>query len=78
MIGSDGIPTTSKSKTSSADFNLGPRCEGSGKTKELPTLRHRVKTRNETRNTPLLRKRSVDGKNSATLNLVSKQTLEHP
>ncbi|GBM16935.1 hypothetical protein AVEN_267326-1 [Araneus ventricosus] len=31
MIGSGGIPTNSKSKTPSADSNLGPRCEGSGK-----------------------------------------------
>ncbi|GBM20618.1 hypothetical protein AVEN_230216-1 [Araneus ventricosus] len=38
MIGSGGISTNSKSKTSSADSNLGPRCEGSGKAKDLPAL----------------------------------------
>ncbi|GBO27610.1 hypothetical protein AVEN_220728-1 [Araneus ventricosus] len=58
--------------------NLGPPCEGSGKTKDLPTLGPRVEARNETRN-PLCWGRGVwCGKNSATLNLVSKQTLEHP
>ncbi|GBM82785.1 hypothetical protein AVEN_10414-1 [Araneus ventricosus] len=52
MIGSGGIPTNSKSKTPSADSNLGPRCEGSGKTKDLPTLGPCVEARNETRNPP--------------------------
>ncbi|GBL80556.1 hypothetical protein AVEN_225250-1 [Araneus ventricosus] len=52
MIGNGGIPTNSKSKTSSADSNLGPRCEGSGKTKNLPTLVPRIEARNETRNPP--------------------------
>ncbi|GBM55342.1 hypothetical protein AVEN_252707-1 [Araneus ventricosus] len=50
MIGSGGIQTNSKSKTSSADSNLGPRCEGSGKTKDLPTLGPRFEARNEIRN----------------------------
>ncbi|GBM14966.1 hypothetical protein AVEN_116608-1 [Araneus ventricosus] len=40
----------SKSKTPSADSNLGPRCEGSGRTKDLPTLGPRVEARNEIRN----------------------------
>ncbi|GBM43111.1 hypothetical protein AVEN_222167-1 [Araneus ventricosus] len=52
MIGSGGIPTNSKSKISSADSNLGPRCEGSGKTKDLHTLGPRFEVRNETRNPP--------------------------
>ncbi|GBM01070.1 hypothetical protein AVEN_136626-1 [Araneus ventricosus] len=52
MIGSGGIPTNSKFKTSSADCNLGPRCESSAKTKNLPTLGPRVEARNETRNPP--------------------------
>ncbi|GBM09579.1 hypothetical protein AVEN_29431-1 [Araneus ventricosus] len=73
-----GILTNSKSKTPSADSNLGPRCEASGKTIVLPRLGPRVETRNETRNPPCARKRSVGGRNSATLNLVSEQTLEHP
>ncbi|GBN18626.1 hypothetical protein AVEN_227921-1 [Araneus ventricosus] len=46
-IGSGGIPTNSKSKTPSADSNLGPRCEGSGKTKYLPTLGPRMEARNK-------------------------------
>ncbi|GBO25482.1 hypothetical protein AVEN_147032-1 [Araneus ventricosus] len=56
MIGSGRIPANSKSKTSSADSNLGPRCEGSGKTKVLPSLGPRVEARNETRNPPRLGK----------------------
>ncbi|GBO46785.1 hypothetical protein AVEN_124390-1 [Araneus ventricosus] len=51
-IGSGGIPKNSKSKTPCADSNLGPRCEGSEKTKSLPTLGPRVEARNETRNPP--------------------------
>ncbi|GBM70550.1 hypothetical protein AVEN_196256-1 [Araneus ventricosus] len=78
MIGSGGIQTNSKSKTSSADSNLEPRCEGSGKTKNLPTLGPRVEARNETRNLPCWGRGGVGGKNSATLSIVSKQTLEHP
>ncbi|GBN86126.1 hypothetical protein AVEN_1763-1 [Araneus ventricosus] len=46
MIRSGRIPTNSKSKTSSTDSNLGPRCEGSGKTKDLPTLEPCVEARN--------------------------------
>ncbi|GBN14177.1 hypothetical protein AVEN_3979-1 [Araneus ventricosus] len=42
IIGSGGIPTNSKSKTSSADSNLGPRWEGSDKTKDLPTFGLRI------------------------------------
>ncbi|GBM83983.1 hypothetical protein AVEN_264227-1 [Araneus ventricosus] len=49
-IGSGGIPKNSKSKTPCADSNFGPRCEGSGKTKDMPTLGPRVEARNETRN----------------------------
>ncbi|GBO02965.1 hypothetical protein AVEN_149289-1 [Araneus ventricosus] len=41
-----------KSKTQSADSNLRPRCEDSGKTKDMPTLAPRVEARNETRNLP--------------------------
>ncbi|GBN86166.1 hypothetical protein AVEN_58163-1 [Araneus ventricosus] len=40
-----GIPTNSKSNTSCADSNLGPRLEGSGTSKDLPTLRPRVEGR---------------------------------
>ncbi|GBM57539.1 hypothetical protein AVEN_97652-1 [Araneus ventricosus] len=43
---------TLKSKTQSADSNLRPRCEGSGKTKDLPTLAPSVETRKETQNPP--------------------------
>ncbi|GBN75021.1 hypothetical protein AVEN_99039-1 [Araneus ventricosus] len=39
-------------KTPCADSNLGPRCEGIGKTKDLPTLGPRIETKNETRNPP--------------------------
>ncbi|GBM12098.1 hypothetical protein AVEN_19078-1, partial [Araneus ventricosus] len=49
---SGGIPTNSNSKTPSTDSNLGPRCEGAGRTKDLHTLGPRVETRNETRNPP--------------------------
>ncbi|GBN27135.1 hypothetical protein AVEN_120330-1 [Araneus ventricosus] len=52
VMRSGGIPTNSKSKTPFADSNLGPRCEGSGKTKDLPTLGPRVEARNEIRNPP--------------------------
>ncbi|GBN66514.1 hypothetical protein AVEN_260363-1, partial [Araneus ventricosus] len=44
--------TNSKSKTASADSNLGPRCEASGETILLPRLGPRVEARNETRNPP--------------------------
>ncbi|GBN84379.1 hypothetical protein AVEN_271817-1 [Araneus ventricosus] len=53
VIRNGGIQKNLKAKTQSADSNLGPRCEGSGKTKDLPTLPPRVKARNETRNPPL-------------------------
>ncbi|GBN11893.1 hypothetical protein AVEN_22227-1 [Araneus ventricosus] len=52
-IGSGGIPKNSKSKAPSADSNLVPPCEGSGKTKDLPTLGLRVEARNEARNPPV-------------------------
>ncbi|GBL83969.1 hypothetical protein AVEN_145625-1 [Araneus ventricosus] len=42
----------SKSNTSCADSNLGPRLEGSGTSNDLPTLRPHVEGRNETRNLP--------------------------
>ncbi|GBN57019.1 hypothetical protein AVEN_99864-1 [Araneus ventricosus] len=42
MIRNGGIQKHLKSKTQSADSNLRPRCEGSGKTKELSTLTPRV------------------------------------
>ncbi|GBN61402.1 hypothetical protein AVEN_173807-1 [Araneus ventricosus] len=50
MIETGGIPTNSNSKTSSADSNLGPRCENSSKTKDLPTLGPCIEARNETQN----------------------------
>ncbi|GBN68357.1 hypothetical protein AVEN_139874-1 [Araneus ventricosus] len=52
MIESRGIQKNSKSKTSSADSNLEPRCEASGTLKDLPTLEPTFKGRNETRNPP--------------------------
>ncbi|GBM74386.1 hypothetical protein AVEN_161280-1 [Araneus ventricosus] len=45
--GNAGIQTRSKSNTSCADSNLGPRLEGSGTSKDLPTLRPRIEGRNE-------------------------------
>ncbi|GBN18409.1 Neuropeptide-like 1 [Araneus ventricosus] len=52
MIESGGIQKNSKSKTSSADSNLGPRCEASGTSKDLPTLKPIFEGRNETSNLP--------------------------
>ncbi|GBM91027.1 hypothetical protein AVEN_198496-1 [Araneus ventricosus] len=52
MIRNGGIQKNLKSETQSADSNLRPRCEGSGKTKDLPTLASIVEARNETRNPP--------------------------
>ncbi|GBN19037.1 hypothetical protein AVEN_253334-1 [Araneus ventricosus] len=52
MIRNGGIQKNLKSKTQSADSSLRPRCKGSGKTKDLPTLGPRVEARNETRNPP--------------------------
>ncbi|GBL85194.1 hypothetical protein AVEN_222686-1 [Araneus ventricosus] len=52
MILNGGIQKNLKSKTLSADSSLRPRCEGSGKTKDLPTLGLRVEARNKTRNLP--------------------------
>ncbi|GBL94195.1 hypothetical protein AVEN_163517-1 [Araneus ventricosus] len=48
----DEIQKNSKSKTPSADSNLGSRCEASGKTIVLIRLGPRVEARNETRNPP--------------------------
>ncbi|GBN46797.1 hypothetical protein AVEN_127192-1 [Araneus ventricosus] len=73
MIRNGGIQKNLKSKIQSKDSNLRPRCEGSDKTKDLPTLAPRVEARNETRSPP----RGGRGVWVA-LNLVSKQTLEHP
>ncbi|GBN01226.1 hypothetical protein AVEN_254363-1 [Araneus ventricosus] len=85
MFRNGGIRKNLNSKTQSADSNLRPPFEGSGKTKDLPTLALRVEARNDTRNPPrrgfrlsVLGKRSLGGRNSATLNFVSKQTFEHP
>ncbi|GBO27973.1 hypothetical protein AVEN_166733-1 [Araneus ventricosus] len=81
MIRKGGIQQNLKSKTQSADSNLRPRREGSGKTKDMHALAPRVEARNETRNPPHGgggRKWRLCGRNSPTLNLVSKQTLEHP
>ncbi|GBM98324.1 hypothetical protein AVEN_113422-2-1, partial [Araneus ventricosus] len=47
----DELPAL-KSKTPSADSNLGPRCEDRGRTKDLPTLGPRVEAGSETRNPP--------------------------
>ncbi|GBN76406.1 hypothetical protein AVEN_51935-1 [Araneus ventricosus] len=52
MIRNGGIQKNLKSKTQSADSNLRPLCEGSGKTNDLPILAPRVEARNETRNPP--------------------------
>ncbi|GBN40433.1 hypothetical protein AVEN_252315-1 [Araneus ventricosus] len=52
MIRNGGIRKNLKSKTQSADSNLRPRCEGSGKTKDLPSLAPRNEGRNETRIPP--------------------------
>ncbi|GBL72684.1 hypothetical protein AVEN_235838-1 [Araneus ventricosus] len=46
MIRSGGIQKNLKSKTASANSNLRPRCEGSGKTKDLPTLTPSIEARN--------------------------------
>ncbi|GBL73328.1 hypothetical protein AVEN_159361-1 [Araneus ventricosus] len=70
------IRKNSKSIPPSADSNLGPRCEGSGKIKDLPTLGPRVEARNDIRNPPY-GGGVIGGRNSATLIIVSKQTLEH-
>ncbi|GBN99222.1 hypothetical protein AVEN_6569-1 [Araneus ventricosus] len=51
-IGSGGIPKNTKYRTPSADSNLRPRCEGSRRTKDLPTLEPRVEAGNETGNPP--------------------------
>ncbi|GBO19992.1 hypothetical protein AVEN_82916-1 [Araneus ventricosus] len=60
-------------------FQFWTLIRGSCKTKDLPTLGPRVEAVNDTRNSPVLgKRRSVGGKNSATLNLVTKQTLAHP
>ncbi|GBL85743.1 hypothetical protein AVEN_185336-1 [Araneus ventricosus] len=45
MILSGGIQKNLKSKTQSADSSLRLRCEGSGKTKDLPTLAPRIEAR---------------------------------
>ncbi|GBM10208.1 hypothetical protein AVEN_103816-1 [Araneus ventricosus] len=52
MIRNDGIQKNLKSKTQSADSNLRPLCEGSGKIKDLPTLTPRIDARNETLTLP--------------------------
>ncbi|GBL90980.1 hypothetical protein AVEN_184379-1 [Araneus ventricosus] len=77
-IRSDGIQKNSKSKTPSADSNLRFPCEASGRAKDLPRLTPRVEARNETRNLTCRAGILKVERNSATLNLVSKQTLEHP
>ncbi|GBM64921.1 hypothetical protein AVEN_211840-1 [Araneus ventricosus] len=77
MIRNGGIRKNLKSKTQSADFNLGPRCEVSGKKRIC--LHWHLASRLEIKlEIPRVEKRSLGGKNSVTLNLVSKQTLEHP
>ncbi|GBL91190.1 hypothetical protein AVEN_195091-1 [Araneus ventricosus] len=57
MIRNGGIQKNLKFKNQSADSNLGPRCEASGKTKDLPTLA----PRDEGRNPPCGGKRSMGG-----------------
>ncbi|GBM89837.1 hypothetical protein AVEN_72136-1 [Araneus ventricosus] len=54
--GNAGIQRNSKYNTSCADSNLEPRCEASGTSKDLPTLRPRVEGGNETRNPPRRRR----------------------
>ncbi|GBO03957.1 hypothetical protein AVEN_250178-1 [Araneus ventricosus] len=48
MIRSGGIQKKLKSKTPTADSNLGPRCEARGKTIVLPRLGPRVEARGKT------------------------------
>ncbi|GBM73561.1 hypothetical protein AVEN_98791-1 [Araneus ventricosus] len=52
MIRNVGIQKNLKFKPQSTDSNLRSRCEGTGKTKDLPTVAPRVEARNETRNHP--------------------------
>ncbi|GBL91624.1 hypothetical protein AVEN_23673-1 [Araneus ventricosus] len=52
MIESGGIQKNSKSKRTSADSNLGPRCEASVISKDLPTLQPRFECSNKARNLP--------------------------
>ncbi|GBN78144.1 hypothetical protein AVEN_107093-1 [Araneus ventricosus] len=52
MIRNGGIKRNLNSKTQFSDSNLRPRCKGSCKTKDLPTLGPRVKGRNEIRHLP--------------------------
>ncbi|GBN35681.1 hypothetical protein AVEN_64709-1 [Araneus ventricosus] len=59
MIRNGGIQKNLKSKTQSADSNLGPRCEASDKTKDLPILAPRNEGRNKTRIPPSEGKRSM-------------------
>ncbi|GBN25302.1 hypothetical protein AVEN_136695-1 [Araneus ventricosus] len=77
MIRNGGIQKNLKSKTQSADSNLRPRCEGSAK---QGICRHwNLASRLEMKlEIPRVGKRSLGGRNSATSNLVSKQTFEHP
>ncbi|GBM55469.1 hypothetical protein AVEN_27827-1 [Araneus ventricosus] len=65
IIRNGEIQKNLKSKTQSADSNLRPRCEGSGKTKDLPTLAARVETRNEPRNPLRGNFRTPEGKNNS-------------
>ncbi|GBN70365.1 hypothetical protein AVEN_132917-1 [Araneus ventricosus] len=78
MVRNDGIQKNLKSKTPSADSNFGPRCECSGRTKDLPTLAPRVEAKNEIRNLPRGRRGVWVAGILRTLKLVSRQTLEHP
>ncbi|GBN54499.1 hypothetical protein AVEN_63405-1 [Araneus ventricosus] len=57
------LKKNSKSKTSSADSNLGPRCEESGTSKDLPALEPHFECRNETQNLRV-GEGSVDGRGS--------------
>ncbi|GBM73457.1 hypothetical protein AVEN_189126-1 [Araneus ventricosus] len=52
MIRNVGIQKNLNSQTQSTDSNLRPRLEGSGTSKDLPTLGPRVEGRNEIRNLP--------------------------
>ncbi|GBM76403.1 hypothetical protein AVEN_48394-1 [Araneus ventricosus] len=51
----------SKSKTPSADSNLGPRCDASGKAIVLPRLGPLIEARNETRYPCVGKRRGVAG-----------------
>ncbi|GBM49726.1 hypothetical protein AVEN_206223-1 [Araneus ventricosus] len=76
MIRNGAIQKNLKSKAQSADPNLRPRCEGSGKTKDLPTLTPRVEASNETRN-PRVGEKEFGWQEFSDFEPCLKKTLEH-